>query len=100
MKVLLELPCPSCRGASFQWRHAKDNAKMYLHDDGDLECESGCRHFIQHWRFACSQHPGEYYEPPLSDITYALGVAAGNSSDMSAQFLANVIVQVKKRWKK
>eukprot|EP01118_Nematostelium_gracile_P019005 TRINITY_DN8641_c0_g1_i1.p1 TRINITY_DN8641_c0_g1~~TRINITY_DN8641_c0_g1_i1.p1 ORF type:complete len:108 (-),score=20.33 TRINITY_DN8641_c0_g1_i1:21-344(-) len=100
-KVLLHIACPKpkCTKEPFYWTHAEDDEKIWLYADGDLECESGHRYFIQNWRFACSEHPGEYYEPKYSDLSYAIGLAIMNSSSMGVEFLTNVTVQIKKRWK-
>ena len=46
---------------SIYWVHSKENGKMYIYDDGYLECdECGRKGLIIDWMFDCGAHDYQY----------------------------------------
>jgi hypothetical protein len=64
-KVRFYAGCPvqGCKNSnsSIYWYHAPDNGKMYIYDDGFLECEDcETKGLIIDWLFDCGDHDYEY----------------------------------------
>lgn len=56
-------PVQGCSNAfsSIWWVHAKDKGKMYIYDDGFLECDlCGTKGLIIDWKFDCGDHCYQY----------------------------------------
>lgn len=56
-------PVQGCKNSNnpINWAHAKDSGRMYIHDDGYLECDDcGTRGLIIDWMFDCGAHDYQY----------------------------------------
>ena len=56
-------PVQGCKNTynSIWWMHAKDQGKMYIYDDGFLECDlCGTKGLIIDWKFDCGDHFYQY----------------------------------------
>jgi len=46
---------------SINWAHARDSGRMYIYDDGCLECDDcGTKGLIIDWMFDCGAHDYQY----------------------------------------
>eukprot|EP00299_Pterocystis_sp_00344_P015910 c7962_g1_i2.p1 GENE.c7962_g1_i2~~c7962_g1_i2.p1 ORF type:complete len:108 (-),score=19.29 c7962_g1_i2:130-453(-) len=106
MKVKLDIPCPNptCTDrTSKTWHHASCGGAIWMDDEGFLECEKkDARYFIKHWSFACSKHPGNYYQPNATDLSYALGLAvmASGSNRDTMKWLVNLSAKIMNDWER
>ena len=116
-KIRLEFPCPgSYQGLcsnyeSIKWVHSKCYTPVFIDEDGDVTCESGCyiahsNRFIQNWRFNCGDHYGSYVGySSFSDLANAISVASaaianyyeGYPHALSA-WMKNLINSISERW--
>ena len=93
------------------WVHTACNKIVRIDVDGDVYCDGNCfillkNRFIQHWRFNCGSHDGEYLAyATVSDLLYALGNASqavtkyysGNKKAISA-FYKKIAQNITSKW--
>lgn len=85
---LLECPCPACPKDTVmrKWKHHKCGHRVELNSKAELRC---CDHKedspIFNWRFACSNHAGDFRNPdPLALVEALTMMRTSANTEMAA----------------
>jgi len=92
----LKISCPGKNCANQEvstWVHATDKKSLIINCDGHIRCTNtpSHRHPIINWKFACTNHPGEYREADFQSWSHSMALAFSVAPAMSGLWSISLI---------